>query len=80
MFGNVSVYQAEEEHYLLKLCVCIFLYVPVHQKLRNFEGIDFFLRDLIHFIQIFQILSFLFPWWLRNTGATEVSAALKSSW
>ena len=57
MFGNVSVYQAEEEHYLLKLCVCIFLYVPVHQKLRNFEGIDFFLRDLIHFIQIFQILS-----------------------
>ena len=56
MFDNALVYQAEEERYLLKLCVCIFLYAPVHQKLRNFEGIGFFfLRDVIHFIQIFQL-------------------------
>ena len=42
LFDNALVYQAEEERYLLKLCICIFLYAPVHQKLRNFEGIGFF--------------------------------------
>lgn len=44
MFDNALVYQAEEERYLLKLCICIFLYAPVHQKLRNFEGIGFFFK------------------------------------
>lgn len=47
---------------LLTPSVCMFLYVLVHQKLRNFEGIDFFFKRSYPLYSNIPIFNFAVRW------------------